>query len=144
MNPTSTAKIILLWISMILLGVLLLPLVPAKSHNGREDDPSYSEFMAKLDVGDIMSVTMYLYPNSYELHGEYARPPLRRFHVTIFKEAATDLMKQLRDRNVQIRVEDGRSSDWGLILPNAALLIVLVGFCLFQMRQMQYGGNKKT
>src|SRR5690348_5973844 len=39
-------------------------------------------------------------------------------------------------------VKEVRSGDWVLILLNAAPLILLVGFCLFLMRQMQAGGNK--
>ena len=85
---------------------------------------------------------MYLSPNSYELQGEYVRPANKKFHVTVFKEAAPDLTKQLKEKNVQIKVKEVRSGDWVLILLNAAPLILLVGFWFFLMRQMQAGGNK--
>src|SRR6202021_3868043 len=63
--------------------------------------------------------------------------------VTVFKEAAPDLVKQLKDKGGVIKGrKEGRSGDWILILLNAAPLILLVGFCLFLMRQMQAGGNK--
>ena len=39
-------------------------------------------------------------------------------------------------------MKEVRSGDWVLILLNAAPLMLLVGFCLFLMRQMQAGGNK--
>jgi len=51
------------------------------------------------------------------------RPPNRKFHVTIFKEAAPDLTKQLKDKAVMIKVKEVRSGDWVLILLNAAPLI---------------------
>src|SRR5216684_1479718 len=121
---------------------MLWRLVSANGQTAREEDPSYSEFMAKVDNGEVKEVTMYLSPNSYELQGEYVRPPNRKFHVTIFKEAAPDLTKQLKDKAVMIKVKEVRSGDWVLILLNAAPLILLVGFCLFLMRQMQAGGNK--
>src|SRR5260370_36136401 len=121
---------------------MLWKLVSANGQSARELEPSYSEFMAKVDNGDVKEVTMYLSPNSYELQGEYVRPANSKFHVTIFKEAAPDLTKQLKDKAVQIKVKEGRSGDWVLILLNAAPLILLVGFCLFLMRQMQAGGNK--
>ncbi|HUI75313.1 MAG TPA: ATP-dependent zinc metalloprotease FtsH [Candidatus Acidoferrum sp.] len=142
MNTGSTAKTILFWVSIVFLGVMLWKLVSANSQPSREDEPSYSEFMAKVDSGDVKEVTMYLSQNSYELQGEYVQPANRKFHVTIFKEAAPDLTKTLREKNVQIKVKEVRSSDWVLILLNAAPLILLVGFCLFLMRQMQAGGNK--
>ena len=142
MNSSSTAKTILFWISIVFLGVMLWRLVSNNGQSAREDEPSYSEFMAKVDAGDVKEVTLYLSPNSYELQGEYVRPANHKFHVTVFKEAAPDLTKQLKEKAVQIKVKEVRSGDWVLILLNAAPLILLVGFCLFLMRQMQAGGNK--
>jgi cell division protease FtsH len=140
-NPSSTAKTILFWLSIVLLGVMLWKLVSANGQAAREDEPSFSEFMAHVDQGDVKEVTMYLSPNSYELQGEYVKAN-KKFHVTVFKEAAPDLTKQLRDKQVAIKVKEVRSGDWLIILLNALPLLLLVGFCLFLMRQMQAGGNK--
>jgi cell division protease FtsH len=140
-NPSSTAKTILFWLSIVLLGVMLWKLVSANGQAAREDEPSYSEFMAHVDQGDVKEVTMYLSPNSYELQGEYAKAN-KKFHVTVFKEAAPDLAKTLREKQVAIKVKEVRSGDWLIILLNALPLLLLVGFCLFLMRQMQAGGNK--
>jgi cell division protease FtsH len=142
LNSSSTAKTILFWICIVFLGVMLWKLVSANGAQAREDEPSYSEFMAKVDAGDVKEVTLYLSPNSYELQGEYVRPANRKFHVTVFKEAAPDLAKTLRDKAVQIKVKEVRSGDWLLILLNALPLILLAGFVFFLMRQMQAGGNK--
>jgi cell division protease FtsH len=142
-NSGSTAKTILFWISIVFLGVMLWKLVSANGSQQREQTPSYSEFMAKVDAGDIKEVTLYLSPNSYEIQGEYLRPPNTKFVVTVFKEAAPDLVKELKDKGAMIKgMKEVRSGDWILILLNAAPLILLVGFCLFLMRQMQAGGNK--
>jgi cell division protease FtsH len=142
-NSSSTAKTILFWISIVFLGVMLWKLVSANGSQQREQTPSYSEFMQKVDNGDIKEVTLYLSPNSYEIQGEYLRPPTTKFTVTVFKEAAPDLIKQLKDKGAMIKgMKEVRSGDWILILLNAAPLILLVGFCLFLMRQMQAGGNK--
>jgi cell division protease FtsH len=142
-NSSSTAKTILFWISIVFLGVMLWKLVSANGSQAREQQPSYSEFMAKVEEGDIKEVTLYLSPNSYEVQGEYRNPPNTKFVVTVFKEAAPDLVKQLKDKGAMIKgMKEVRSGDWILILLNAAPLILLVGFCLFLMRQMQAGGNK--
>jgi cell division protease FtsH len=142
-NSSSTAKTILFWISIVFLGVMLWKLVSANGSQAREQQPSYTEFMAKVDNGDIKEVTLYLSPNSYEIQGEYRNPPTTKFVVTVFKEAAPDLVKQLKDKGAMIKgMKEVRSGDWILILLNAAPLILLVGFCLFLMRQMQAGGNK--
>jgi len=141
-NPSSTAKTILFWLSIVLLGVMLWRLVSANGQAAREDTPSYSEFMAHVEQGDVKEVTMYLAPNSYEMQGEYAKPANKKFRTTIFKEDAPNLTKQLRDKQVAINVKEVRSGDWLIILLNALPLLLLVGFCLFLMRQMQAGGNK--
>ena len=142
MNPSSTAKTILFWLSIVLLGVMLWRLVSANGQAAREDTPSYSEFMVHVEQGDVKEVTMYLAPNSYEMQGEYAKPANKKFRTTIFKEDAPNLTKQLRDKQVAINVKEVRSGDWLIILLNALPLLLLVGFCLFLMRQMQAGGNK--
>ena len=138
----STAKTILFWISIVFLGVMLWKLVSANGQQAREDTPSYSEFMAKVDQGDVKEVTMYLSPNSYELQGEYVRPANHKFRVTVPKENSPEITKNLRDKAVQLSVKEVRSGDWVLILLNALPLLLLAGFVFFLMRQMQAGGNK--
>src|SRR5580692_9721561 len=93
-NSSSTAKTILFWISIVFLGVMRWKLVSTNGSQAREQTPSYSEFMARVDNGDIKEVTLYLSPNSYEVQGEYRNPPNTKFVVTVFKEAAPDLVKQ--------------------------------------------------
>jgi cell division protease FtsH len=140
-NSSSTIRTVIFWISIVFLGVLLWKLVSANGQQTREDEPSYSEFMGKVDQGEVKEVTLYLSPNSYELQGEYQKEH-KKFHTTIFKEAAPDLMKTLRDKTVQIKVKEVHSGDWVLILLNALPLLLLAGFVFFLMRQMQAGGNK--
>jgi cell division protease FtsH len=140
-NSSSTAKTILFWISIVFLGVMLWRLVSANTQTPREDTPSYSEFMARVDEGDVKEVTMYLSPNSYEMQGEYAKLN-KKFRVTVPKENAPEITKALRDKSVQLNVKEVRSSDRVLILLNALPLLLLAGFVFFLMRQMQAGGNK--
>jgi cell division protease FtsH len=141
-NSNSTAKTILFWISIVFLGVMLWRLVSANGQSAKDDSPSYSEFMAKVDTGDVKEVTMYLSPNSYELQGEYVRPSNMKFRITIPKENAPEVSKTLRDKAVKLSVKEVRSGDWVLILLNALPLLLLAGFVFFLMRQMQAGGNK--
>src|SRR3974390_3439614 len=121
---------------------MLWKLVSSNGQQAREDNLSYSEFMAKVDEGDMKEVTLYLSPNSYELQGEYTRPPNHKFHLTIPKESAPEITKALRDKSVQLNIKEVRSGDWVLILLNALPLLLLAGFVFFLMRQMQAGGNK--
>jgi cell division protease FtsH len=140
-NPSSTLKTVMFWLFIILLVVLLWSLVSKSGQSAREEEPSYSEFMAQVDRGNVKEVTMYLSPTSYEIEGEW-REPSKKFRTTIFKESAPDLAKTLRDKNVLINVKEVNRADWVTFLLNAAPLFLLVAFWIFMMRQMQAGGNK--
>lgn len=122
---------------------MLWKLVSTNGTSSRQDDISYSDFMAKLDTDDITAVTLYLSPNSYEVYGESAHPTRRKFRLTVPKEVVPDLLKQLREKNVPVEVKEVRTGDWTLILLNAAPLILLVGFCLFLMRQMRGNSTQR-
>jgi cell division protease FtsH len=121
---------------------MLWRLVSANGQAAREDTPSYSEFAAKVDSGDVKEVTLYLSQNSYELQGEYIQPANRKFRVLIPKEKAPQIMDTLHDKAVQLNVKEVRSSDWWLALLNILPLLLLAAFVFFLMRQMQAGGNK--
>ena len=141
MNSSSTLKTIMFWLFIIMLGVLLWTLVSKSGQSAREEEPSYSEFMAQVDRGNVKEVTLYLSPNSYDVEGEW-REPSKKFRTTIFKESAPDLAKTLRDKQVLINVKEVNRADWVTFLLNAAPLFLLVAFWIFMMRQMQAGGNK--
>jgi len=129
------------WLFIIMLGVLLWTLVSKSGQSTREKEPSYSEFMADVDRGNVKEVELYLSPTSYEVQGE-KREPAEKFRVTIFKESAPDLVKTLRDKNVLINVKEVNRADWVSVLFSAAPILLLVAFWIFMMRQMQAGGNK--
>ncbi|HJZ65648.1 MAG TPA: ATP-dependent zinc metalloprotease FtsH [Candidatus Acidoferrum sp.] len=142
MNSSSTAKTILFWLAIVLLGVMLWQLVSKNGQSAREQTPSYSEFMAKVDAGQVKEVTMYLAPNAYDIQGEYTVPADQKFRTTIAKEDSPIVSKALRDKGVKISVKEVHNNDWLILLVNAAPLLLLAGFVFFLMRQMQAGGNK--
>jgi cell division protease FtsH len=129
------------WLFIIMLGVLLWTLVSRSGQSAREEEPSYSEFMAQVERGNVKEVTLYLSPNSYEVEGEW-REPSKKFRTTIFKESSPDLAKTLQEKSVLINVKEVTRGDWITFLVNAAPLLLLVAFWIFMMRQMQAGGNK--
>jgi len=141
-NSSSTAKTILFWLAIVLLGVMLWQLVSKNGQAQREQTPAYSEFMAKVDNGEIKEVTIYLAPNAYEIQGEYKVPPDTKFRTTIAKEDLPVVSKSLRDKGLKISVKEVHNNDWLILLVNAAPLLLLAGFVFFLMRQMQAGGNK--
>ena len=142
MNSSSTVKTILFWMFIILLGVVLWKMVSNTSQQAKEQEATYSELMTQVEKGNVNDVTLYLSPNSYDVSYELRDPKNSKYRVTIFKEAAPDLSKELRDKGVRITVKEVSRGDWVSFLLNAAPLFLLVGFWIFMMRQMQAGGNK--
>jgi cell division protease FtsH len=126
---------------IILLALVLWRVFTPGSQTARVQDISYSELMANVDNGNIKELALSLSPNSYDVDGEYKAPDTK-FHSTIFKEAAPDLIKVLRDKGIRITVKEVSHGDWittGLqLLP----IVVLIGLWIFMIRQMQAGGNK--
>jgi len=124
-----------------LLSVIVWRMVSFSGKSAGVEEPSYSEFISQVDRGNVKEVTLYLSPDSYAVEGEW-REPTKKFRTTVFKEAAPDLSKELRDHGVTITVKEVTRADWVSFLLTAAPLLLLVGFLIFMMRQMQAGGNK--
>jgi 2-C-methyl-D-erythritol 2,4-cyclodiphosphate synthase len=143
MNSSTTTKTILFWISIVLLGIMLWKLVSSSGSSSRGNEISYTEFISKVDDGEIKDVTMYVGHSSYELWGRDVRAG-RGFSTTLFKEAAPSVIEHLREKGVQVKVKEVRSADWVLLLLNGLPLLLLVGFCLFLMRQMQRNKFRAT
>jgi cell division protease FtsH len=126
---------------MILLAVVLWKMASTGGQSAHEDEPQYTNFVAKVQSGSVKDVTIYLAPNSAELQGEY-RDATKFKGVTIANTAIPDLTKSLQDHNVIYTYKEVKTADWLSFLVNFAPLILLVLFWVFMMKQMQAGGNK--
>ncbi|MGA7916136.1 MAG: ATP-dependent zinc metalloprotease FtsH [Candidatus Acidiferrales bacterium] len=137
----STVRTILFWLLMILLAVVLWRMASTGGQSAHEDEPNYTNFLAKVQNGSVKDVTVYLSPNSAELQGEYREGGKFR-GVTIANAAIPDVTKALQDHNVLYNYKEVKNADWLSFLVNFAPLILLVLFWVFMMKQMQAGGNK--
>ena len=142
MNSSSAAKTILVWMFIILLGLVLWRVFTPSNSGKTELDLSYNEFMNQVDKGNVKDAAIYLSPNSYDIKGDYREPSTTKFKVTIFKEGAPDIVKDLRDKGVLINIQEVHSNDWLTIVINLLPFVVLFGLWIFMIRQMQAGGNK--
>jgi cell division protease FtsH len=142
-NSSSAAKTILIWMVLILLALVVWRVFTPSGQTPKVTDISYSELMAQASSGNIKEITVDISPNSYDVEGEY-RDTGQHFHATIFKEAAQDLMKELKDKgNIpKINVKEVSHNDWMTIIMGALPFVLIIGFWIFMMRQMQAGGNK--
>ena len=105
----STVRTILFWLLMILLAVVLWRMASTGGQSAHEDEPSYTNFLAKVEQGQVKDVTIYLSPNSAELQGEYRDG--RKFRgVTIANTAIPDVTKAFQDtaRSLQLQRSEER------------------------------------
>jgi cell division protease FtsH len=126
---------------MILLAVVLWRMASTGGQSAHDDEPQYTNFLAKVQGNSVKDVTIYLSPNSAELQGEYREGGKFR-GVTVANTAIPDITKALQDHNVVYNFKEVKNADWLTFLVNFGPLLLLVLFWVFMMKQMQAGGNK--
>jgi cell division protease FtsH len=137
----STVRTILFWLLMILLAVVLWRMASTGGQSAHDDEPQYTNFLAKIQGNSVKDVTIYLSPNSAELQGEYREGGKFR-GVTVANTAIPDITKALQEHNVVYNFKEVKNADWLTFLVNFGPLLLLVLFWVFMMKQMQAGGNK--
>ena len=126
---------------MILLAVVLWRMASTGGQSAHDDEPNYTNFLAKVQNNGVKDVQIYLSPNSAELRGEYREGGKFR-GVTIANTSIPDITKVLQEHNVIYQYLEVKNADWLTFLVNFGPLLLLVLFWIFMMKQMQAGGNK--
>jgi cell division protease FtsH len=126
---------------MILLAVILWQMASRGGQSSHDDQPSYSDFLTKLENGQVKDTTIYLSQNSAELQGVYKDATKFR-GVTVANTAIPDVTKILQDKGVPFDYKEVKDGNWINFLVGVAPIILLVALWIFMMRQMQAGGNK--
>ena len=99
--------------------------------------PTFSDLVKDVKDGKVEKIS--LNSSTGDVHGKYKNGD--EFRSTI-PQKYDDFTTLLIDRGVQITVEKDGSGNWASILVNVFPFILLLGFWIFMMRQMQSGGNK--
>jgi cell division protease FtsH len=126
---------------MIALAVVLWKMASNGSPTVKEEESTYSTFLAKVDAGSVKDVNILLSPNSAELQGEY-RDGVKFHGVTIANTAIPDVTKVLQDKAVLYNYKEVKDANWLSLLINLSPILIIVAIWIFMMRQMQAGGNK--
>ena len=133
---STNLKNILVWLAIVVSLILLWQLFyNIKDVNVEERD--FTTFYQDITAKKIKSVTIM----GEDLDGEDNSG--KKFKTVIPPESSWDLVQTLRDNGVLIKIE--KSSNSGLMyvfLSSWLPFILLIGFWIFLMRQMQSGGNK--
>jgi cell division protease FtsH len=137
----STVRTVLFWVMMIALAVVLWEMASRPNATAKEDELTYSNFIAKVDSGNIKDVSVQLSPNSAELQGEY-REGGKFKGVTVANAAIPEVTKTLQDKGVPFNYKEVKEANWVNLLINFSPILLIVAIWVFMMRQMQAGGNK--
>ena len=96
---------------------------------------SFSEFMSAVDAGQIERVTIA----GNEITGVNTASESFRTYAPPQYEG---LANRLLERNIVVSARAPASSPWATLLFSWAPILLMIGFFIFFMRQMQSGGNK--
>ena len=128
----STFKTVMLWMS--LLVVIFLAWHFAQFQK-KETPVKFSEFMTQVEAGQVADVTV----TGNEISGVLKSNDSFRTHAPTQYEG---LANKLIERGVVVLAKDPTTSPWATLLYSWAPILLLIGFWIFFMRQMQSGGNK--
>jgi cell division protease FtsH len=130
----SRVKNLLFWVVVGLFMILLFNLFSVPTH-APEEDVIFSDFMAKIDKGDVEKAT---------IKGSHISAVLKdKTRVRTYTPDYPDLVKVLREKDVQIEVKPPDESPWYItFLVTWGPFVLFLGLWFFLMRQMQIGGNK--
>jgi cell division protease FtsH len=136
----STAKTIVFWVVMLAIAVLLWQVVKSGTPS-KEQELNFTQFMAQVNQDNVSEVTITSNANApSEIHGKL-RKENQAFN-TIAPVNYPDMFRDLQSHNVIINVKQVSSGGWVSLLVQASPFLLLIGFWIFMMRQMQTGGNK--
>ncbi len=132
----STVKTAVFWVVMLCTAVLLWRVVQT-GNAASEKHLTYTEFYQEVKAGSVESV---LITNGNQVSGKLkgSGDTLR----TVLPADYPGIIDVLQDSGVVIEVKESSTPAWLSFLINASPFILLFGFWIFMMRQMQAGGNK--
>jgi cell division protease FtsH len=110
----STLRNLLFW-AVLIMAVVFLSMGPG------EDEPTFSQFMTKVEAGEVAKVEI----RGSQVEGEYKDN--KKFKTYIPPEYP-ELYKTLREQGVEIKVLDASGPTWFAWGINLLPILLLVGF----------------
>ncbi len=129
----STLKSLLFWMVLVIVGVLIWNF--SATFQTRDTPLPFSKFIEQVDKGEVAQVTII----GNDVTGSNKQGNKFRTYVPPQYEG---LGNKLIERNVDVDAKEPTASPWASIIYAWAPLIIMIGFWIFIMRQMQSGGNK--
>ncbi len=132
---TSSVRNLILWAIILILVVSVYVVLHGVKPAG--DTPAFSELVQNVTSGKVESVTINAATG--DIQGKYKNHD--EFRSTI-PPTYNDFYSTLMSNNVQVKIDKDNNGGWVSILIQAFPIVLLAGFWIFMMRQMQSGGNK--
>jgi cell division protease FtsH len=129
----STLKSLVFWMVLVVVGVIVWNLSTRFQPNYKSQ--KFSDFMAAVDSGQVANVTI----TGNEITGVSKGNENFRTYAPPQYEG---LANRLIDRGVVVTAKEPTTSPWAALLYSWAPILLMIGFWIFFMRQMQSGGNK--
>ena len=131
MNPS--VRSFAFWMVLVVVVVLIWNL--STDFQARDESVSFSEFIRMVDSGQVESVTL----TGNEVSGSTTSGESFRSFAPPQYEG---LVNRLVERDVAVSAREAAGSPWTSLLYTWAPLLLILGFWIFFMRQVQTGGNK--
>ena len=133
MNKLSAYRSLFIWLLIGVMMILLFNLLGTQKKD--ETEIIFSEFMDRLNAGEVEEVTM----KGSVVTGQLKDAKKFKTYAAEYPE----LVRTLREKNVKITVKPEEQNPWywNLFFSYGPIILLIVLWVLF-MRQMQTGGNK--
>jgi cell division protease FtsH len=130
----ATFKTVMLWMSLLVVIFLAWHFANIQK---KEAPLSFSAFMEEVEQGKIAEVTI----TGTEIKGKRTAPTRETFKTSA-PMGYEKYYDALLAKKVQVNIERDQTPAWANMLISWAPFLLLIGFWVFFMRQMQSGGNK--
>ena len=131
MNSTPDRR--LLWVVPVVVVVLIWSV---SSQIGTGQSPiTFSEFIRWVDTGQVDRVEL---SGNQIIGTSLSGEPFRTYAPPQYEGLANKLI----DRDVIVQAKEATASPWATFLYGWAPILLIIGFLVFFMRQVQSGGNK--
>ena len=129
----STLKSLLFWMVLVVVGVLVWTF--STRFQAHDQAVSFSVFVSQVEQGQVASVTIV----GNEITGVLKSNETFTTHAPAQYEG---LANRLIEKGVIVQAKEPTTSPWATLIYSWAPILLLIGFWIFFMRQMQSGGNK--
>ena len=129
----STLRSLVFWSVLVVVVVLIWNF--STQFQAGDNSVTFSEFIRMVDAGQVETVTL----TGSEIAGRTSSGDGFR---TYAPPQYDGLVNKLVERNVAVNAKEAGGSPWVTLLYTWAPILLIIGFWIFFMRQVQSGGNK--